>query len=346
MVYEKYRVKLEPLDALRGRLSLYFGRRRNPDVTLDHGLEVLEGIKSGEIYSRENGFIRKRKEIIAKYSHFTGEGRELNKLAYVLLLENSFYFPSGSGKVMDQSELESKVYSLVDSLGRLRRNPTREEETDMFRSLNRYKRGVHRNAVRILKGDGVDRGTVMEMVDNYKSTRRFANGIASINNGLVYMIGNRVCEKDSLKGLYSLNGFAEMDPVLSDGGLSLMKAIDGFDFNMRYGFSTYAGRAIIRDIVKVSFGKEMIREKNNYHDDPDSTLDHRAAKTTTQFPSKQISFLSSKSNVIRGTKNEATTMKIKILSKSIIKFRILTKKTYLIIMQPHKSHCTLVEQHL
>ena len=128
-----YGTTLEDLGSGRGRLSIHYSSNGNgadnSDVSLEHSLRVLEGIRTGEIYVGSNGQLEKKKEIIKKYSPCLN-GEVVNSLAYVFLLEHPFFFPindDDKNKIINPFELDRIAKSSFSVEGKIRENEMLEE---------------------------------------------------------------------------------------------------------------------------------------------------------------------------------------------------------------------------
>jgi RNA polymerase primary sigma factor/RNA polymerase sigma factor len=71
---------------------------------------------------------------------------------------------------------------------------------------------------------------------------------------------------------------AELADLISDGNMSLIRAVEGFDYARGYRFSSYAARAIINDFARSipTKRKRQVRFRNSMDDRLGNVVDHRS----------------------------------------------------------------------
>jgi RNA polymerase primary sigma factor/RNA polymerase sigma factor len=116
---------------------------------------------------------------------------------------------------------------------------TREQETHLFRKLNylKYKCSERRARLNLLRPQKMLLAHVEALCDEIIATR---NQIVSANLRLVVSIVHR-----------RLRAGQEFFEAVSDGNVSLIRAVERFDYALGYRFSTYATWAIVNNIARV-----------------------------------------------------------------------------------------------
>jgi len=115
---------------------------------------------------------------------------------------------------------------------------SREEEADLFRRYNYIKYRLAR-LKRDLKPSDVSHEKLQEIVDLEATADAVKNRIIEANLRLVISIAK--------KHVGPLRGFNEL---VSDGNVSLMRAVEKFDYSRGVRFSTYASWAIMKNFAK------------------------------------------------------------------------------------------------
>lgn len=123
---------------------------------------------------------------------------------------------------------------------------TREQEVDYFRRLNLYKYHAACKQVQI-DLENPDAHLLDEIERLLDAAHDMRDRIIRANLRLVVSIAKR----------FSSDGYAFQD-LVSDGHLSLMRAVEKFDFALGFRFSTYATWAI-----RKNFGRLIQRQRQN-----------------------------------------------------------------------------------
>ncbi|MEM9828111.1 MAG: sigma-70 family RNA polymerase sigma factor [Planctomycetota bacterium] len=116
---------------------------------------------------------------------------------------------------------------------------TREQEMHLFRKMNYLKHRATRLRESLVNARG-KRASVMDQIeDMYEAAVRVKNKIVQSNLRLVVSIAKRhVSSNEDLFGL------------ISDGNMSLIRAVEKFDYGRGNRFSTYASWSIIRNFAR------------------------------------------------------------------------------------------------
>lgn len=115
---------------------------------------------------------------------------------------------------------------------------TPEQERELFQRMNycKYRANALRSRLSRTKPDA---GRVAEIEDCLRRAERLRNHLIQANTRLVMSIARRFADER--------NAF---DDLLSSGLMSLMHAIEKFDYDRGYRFSTYATCAVRRDLCR------------------------------------------------------------------------------------------------
>jgi len=151
---------------------------------------------------------------------------------------------------------------------------TREQEVDLFRRFNYLRFGASR-AVERLDVYSVSRAELDEVRDLLDRAENIKNQIIQSNLRLVVSIAKRhVGRSDNLF------------EVISDGNISLMRAVEKFDFALGNKFSTYGSWAIMKNFARTV--PEQYYLNRRYVTGQDEMLDAAAAHTDDQTPASDL----------------------------------------------------------
>ena len=128
---------------------------------------------------------------------------------------------------------------------------TREQEVHLFRKMNylKYKSSALRRKLDPVR----PQEALMAHVENaYQEIVATRNGIIRANLRLVVSIAKRYLRPDQ-----------DILELISDGNLSLMRAVELFDYSLGNTFSTYASWAIIKNFA--SAFRVDLRERRRFH---------------------------------------------------------------------------------
>lgn len=115
---------------------------------------------------------------------------------------------------------------------------THDQEVTLFREMNLLK--FRANALRAeLQGDDVDQTKLAEIESLLSKARQVRDLIVRANMRLVMSIVKK-----------SVTPQCSFDEMLSDGVVTLMQAVEKFDYARGFRFSTYAYRSIARTIYR------------------------------------------------------------------------------------------------
>tara|TARA_R110002049_G_scaffold4601_5_gene32765 strand:+ start:1067074 stop:1068753 length:1680 start_codon:yes stop_codon:yes gene_type:complete len=116
---------------------------------------------------------------------------------------------------------------------------TREQEYHLFRKMNYLKHKANRLRETLEASEG-SRSTIMDEIDSlYEAAVRVKNTIVQSNLRLVVSIAKR--HVASTDDFFSL---------VSDGNMSLIRAVEKFDYSRGNKFSTYASWAIMKNFAR------------------------------------------------------------------------------------------------
>jgi len=135
--------------------------------------------------------------------------------------------PDGVGPFISQRDENEKVHLL-----------TRQQETDLFRKYNYLK---HLSCLGLTKIDLIrPSGSMLEQIENYlTAAENIKKTIIEANLRLVVSIAGK-----------HLKTGAGMSDLVSEGNMSLMRAVEKFDYTRGFRFSTYASWAIAKDFAR------------------------------------------------------------------------------------------------
>ena len=128
---------------------------------------------------------------------------------------------------------------------------TREQEQHLFRKMNylKYKASVLRDRLDVRR----PRMTAMELV------LKFANDAAAVKNDIIRANLRLVV---SIAKRYA-SGPGHLFELISDGNMSLIRAVEKFDFARGFRFSTYATWAIIKNFARTI--PTELRQRARFH---------------------------------------------------------------------------------
>src|SRR6056297_245477 len=116
---------------------------------------------------------------------------------------------------------------------------TREQEYHLFRKMNYYKHKASRLRESLAAAKGNKAAIMSEIDDLYEAAVLVKNKIVQSNLRLVVSIAKRhVASTDDFFGL------------VSDGNMSLIRAVEKFDYSRGNKFSTYASWAIMKNFAR------------------------------------------------------------------------------------------------
>jgi RNA polymerase sigma factor (sigma-70 family) len=143
------------------------------------------------------------------------------------------------------------VVGLPAHLMRMCRTPllSAEEETAMFRRMNllKYRANVLQTSIEV---EDADPDQLNQLEDLLKRADRIRNHLIQSNIRLVMSIAKSFAD---VKNTF--------DDLLSEGISSLMHAVEKFDYDRGYRFSTYATRAIRRDLYRLVVRGQKQRQR-------------------------------------------------------------------------------------
>ena len=115
---------------------------------------------------------------------------------------------------------------------------TPEEESLLFREMNRLK--YHASAIRSgIDSDKADPGAIAQVESLLSQAQRIRDHLIKANMRLVVSIVKKFVTPQQ-----------SFDELLSEGVVVLMKAVEKFDFDRGFRFSTYAYRSIMRHVYR------------------------------------------------------------------------------------------------
>ncbi len=144
---------------------------------------------------------------------------------------------------------------------------TAEEEVAAFRRMNFLKYFYNHLRMRLCETTVSER-RIQEMEDLLVRAERIRNDIVCSSVRLVISIVKKYCTPHCV-----------FDDLLSEGIMSLLRAVDNFDFEKGFRFSTYATRIIHRDLWR-AIGKDQ-KNRLRFNTGNDPVLDGRSDETTS-----------------------------------------------------------------
>jgi RNA polymerase primary sigma factor/RNA polymerase sigma factor len=139
---------------------------------------------------------------------------------------------------------------------------SREQEQHLFRRYNFLKHRVSKMRSR-LDPSQPDARLLDEMEELYRQAVETKNQIIRANLRLVVSIAKKYIS--DLDGLFDL---------ISDGNMSLLKAVEKFDYSLGFKFSTYATWAIRKNYVREYVTR--VRHVDRFHTSQDEVLESAA----------------------------------------------------------------------
>lgn len=160
--------------------------------------------------------------------------------------------------------------SLPSYLARLCETPllSREEEQSLFRRMNllKFRANALRSGIRV---DDPDAATLDQIDDLLARAGHIRNHIVRANMRLVISI---------VKGFANQN--FSFDDLLSDGTACMMKAVDKFDYDRGFRFSTYATRAVRRELYRTM--EKLRQQRVRFATNSDESLDNSGRGSTEE----------------------------------------------------------------
>jgi RNA polymerase primary sigma factor len=132
----------------------------------------------------------------------------------------------------------------------------KEQEAHLFRQMNYLKYKAHKLREQLRKADGdvdprrVDVRTLVEIEDLQERAQAVKDQLINANMRLVVNIAKRHAGQT--------DNFFEL---LSDGNMSLIRAVEKFDFGRGFKFSTYASWAIMKNFARTIPDEKHRRER-------------------------------------------------------------------------------------
>ncbi|MCH5377679.1 MAG: sigma-70 family RNA polymerase sigma factor [Planctomycetes bacterium] len=197
-------------------------RRPKTAITADHS----KGRESGDLRSRA-------KELLDQEIDFIANREFARRDAKSRILHSADSTPSESAGTRLPKDLPAHLARLCEA-----KLLTAEQERNLFRKMN-YLR-VRANVLRSRLDPGTpDAGAIAAIEEALAEASEVRDRIIKANMRLVISIVKKfVTPKHSF------------DELLSDGIISLMHAVDKFDYDKGFRFSTYAYRAIARNAYR------------------------------------------------------------------------------------------------
>ena len=171
--------------------------------------------------------------------------------------ENHVCGPMPTAVALDGLDVGAKRHTtfakegLPPYLARLYDTPllTPEQELHLFRKMNylKYKAAVLRNS---LNPDRPITNTMRQIEQFYNEAVETKNEIVSANLRLVVSIAKR-----------HVNPLTNLFELISDGNLSLIQAVDKFDYTRGNRFSTYATWTVMRSFARALPGEKRYHER-------------------------------------------------------------------------------------
>ena len=152
---------------------------------------------------------------------------------------------------------------------------TAEEEAAAFRRMNFLKYFYNHLRMRMSEMTVSD-SQIQEMEDLLVRAERIRNDIVCSSVRLVISIVKKYCTPHCV-----------FDDLLSEGIVSLLRAVDNFDFERGFRFSTYATRIIHRDLWR-AIGKDQ-KNRLRFSTGNDPLLDGRSEETTSMVGERNSS---------------------------------------------------------
>lgn len=114
-----------------------------------------------------------------------------------------------------------------------------DEESSLFRRMNylKYRAAASREA---LDPSEPDREKLLQIKNDLRRARMIRDRIIQANMRLVLSIAGKF-----------VDGAISFDDLVSEGTLSLMRAVEKFDYSRGFRFSTYATKAVNRNIYRL-----------------------------------------------------------------------------------------------
>ena len=253
------------------RIVGQFRARRILDLTLDYidsteFAEALAGRKEAKIVgpAPQSPSDSKKKNTAKDHIH-NSNGKD-----YVKYDEDTV----GSEVFQESDEDETESGGIPPYLAGLYDIPllTPQQETHLFRKMNylKYKANILREKLDIDKPKAYLMSQIEELYDQAVETK---NDIVSANLRLVVSIAKK-----------HIGPFAGFFELVSDGNLTLIKAVEKFDYSRGNKFSTYATWAIMRNFARTIPDEKKYRDRffPNDTDVFDSTEDYRALNTVEE----------------------------------------------------------------
>ena len=143
----------------------------------------------------------------------------------------------------DKQDVGEDVVERVDNYSEARPSAslTRQREIELFRRYN-YLKYLADIEIKKLKGQAPRSSTIKKIENLLTAAGRIQKFLIEINQGLVVSIAS--------KHISAAQNVASMGDMVNEGNLSLMRAVEKFDYTRGYRFSTYATWAIAKDFAR------------------------------------------------------------------------------------------------
>jgi len=146
---------------------------------------------------------------------------------------------------------------------------TKDQEQHLFRKMNYLKHKLHRLSLAV--------DPARAKVSELRKAEEIREEIKAVRDVLINC-NQRLVYNNSKKHL--ANGTENIDDLVSDGNLSLMRAVEKFDYTRGFKFSTYATWAIIKNFAR-SIPDEKTH-KQRYMTGHDEVFDAKADVRTDE----------------------------------------------------------------
>jgi len=159
---------------------------------------------------------------------------------------------------------------------------TKDQEQHLFREMNYLKYRI--NKLRETMDPAAARtGDLKQLEDLHAGVRRVRDRLIGCNTRLVASIAKK-----------HANQFDNLPELMSDGSISLMRAVEKFDYSRGNKFSTYATWAIMKNFARSIPGEKTHRERYvTGHEDmfearPDVRTDEQEVLTQAELVKAKV----------------------------------------------------------